>query len=125
MTQTAAHRSRTRARLQAKSRRRTPDTAARTAAKPKALKSARLEARISPELRATIQRAADLGGRKFTEFVTTALQDAAHRAIADAHVLRLSLADQELFARALITPPAPAPALERAFVRRRDLAAKA
>lgn len=33
----------------------------------------------------------------------------------------LSLANQECFAQALLSPPQPAPALERAFVRRRKL----
>jgi uncharacterized protein (DUF1778 family) len=36
-------------------------------------------------------------------------------------VLRLSLADQGCFAQALLSPPEPAPALQRAFERRRRL----
>ena len=86
-----------------------------------AVKSARLEARIKPELRALIQRAADLEGRKVSEFVTAALQHAAQQAIADAQVLRLSIADQELFAKVVLAPPESAPALRRAFARRREL----
>ena len=89
-----------------------------------AVKTARLEARINPELRAMLQQAAELEGRKVTEFVTSALQDAARRTIAAAHVLKLSIVDQEIFASALIDPPEAAPALERAFARRRDLLAK-
>jgi uncharacterized protein (DUF1778 family) len=85
------------------------------------VKSARLEARIKPELRALIQRAAALEGRKVSEFVTDALQHAAQEAIAETQVLRLSIADQELFANALLAPPEPAPALRRAFARRRQL----
>ena len=87
-------------------------------------KSARLEARINPELRTMLQQAAELEGRKVTEFVTSALQEAARRTISAAHVLKLSIADQEIFANALIDPPAAAPALERAFARRRDLLTK-
>jgi uncharacterized protein (DUF1778 family) len=71
-----------------------------------------------------IQRAADLEGRKVTEFVTTALQSAAQRAIAESQVLRLAAADQRRFADALIAPPAPGPALKRAFARRRALIAE-
>jgi uncharacterized protein (DUF1778 family) len=89
-----------------------------------AVKTARLEARINPELRAMLQQAAELEGCKVTEFVTSALQEAARRTISAAHVLKLSIADQEIFATALIDPPAAAPALERAFARRRDLLAK-
>ena len=50
-----------------------------------------------------------------------AVQDAAQRAIEQAEVLRLSLADQERFAQALLSTPEPAPALQRAFERRRRL----
>ena len=89
-----------------------------------AVKTARLEARIDPELRAMLQQAAELEGRKLTEFVTSALQEAARRTISAAHMLKLSIADQEIFASALIDPPDAAPALERAFARRRDLLAK-
>ena len=121
MSQTAAQRSR--ARVQTK-RRSVPTKDARPVAKPGTRKSARLVARIKPEPRAMIQSAADLEGRKFTDFTTSALQHAARRTIAEAHVLRLSLADQESFAQALIAPPAPASALARAFARRRALAAK-
>src|ERR1700674_4574346 len=81
------------------------------------VKPARLEARINPELRAMLQQAAELEGRKVTEFVTSALQDAARRTISAAHVLKLSIADQEIFASALIDPPDAAPALKRAFAR--------
>lgn len=89
-----------------------------------AVKTPRLEARINPELHAMLQQAAELEGRKLTEFVTSALQDAARRTISAAHVFKLSIVDQEIFANALIDPPEAAPALERAFARRRDLLAK-
>ncbi|MCU1293604.1 MAG: putative Methionine repressor-like [Bryobacterales bacterium] len=95
-----------------------PPTLAKAAA---AVKSARLEARITLELRALIQRAADLDGRKVSEFVTDALQHAAQHAIAEAQVWRLSIADQELFAKALLSPPKPVPALRRAFSRHQKL----
>ena len=56
-----------------------------------------------------------------TDFVVAAVQDAAQRAIEQAEVLRLSRADQERFAQALLAPPAAAPALKRALTRRRAL----
>jgi uncharacterized protein (DUF1778 family) len=122
MAQTGSRHSTKRAKTKAKQdraqRAHTPRTRAKAAA---AVKSARLEARIKPELRALIQRAADLEGRKVSEFVTDALQHAAQQAIAEAQVLRLSIADQELFAKVLLAPPEPAPALRRAFARRREL----
>ena len=88
---------------------------------PSTTTSARLEARISTELHATLKRAAELQGRTMTDFVVTAVQEAAQRAIEQAEVIRLSLADQECFAQALISPPEPSPALKRAFARRRKL----
>ena len=83
--------------------------------------TARLEARISTDLHAMLRRAAELQGRTMTDFVVGAVQDAAERAIEQADVVRLSLADQEFFAQALLSPAKAAPALKRAFARRRKL----
>ena len=88
---------------------------------PAASPTARLEARISTDLHSLLKRAAELQGRTMTDFVVAAVQDAAQRAIEQAEVIRLSLADQECFAQALLTPPPTAPALERAFARRDKL----
>jgi len=82
------------------------------------MSTARLEARISSDLHALLKRAAELQGRTMTDFVVAAVQDAAQRAIDQASVIHLSLADQERFARALLKPARPAPALGRAFARR-------
>ena len=81
--------------------------------------TARLEAQISTELHAMLKRAAELQGRTMTDFVITAVQDAAQRAIEQAEIIRLSRADSERFAEALLAPPPRSPALERAFERRR------
>ncbi len=85
------------------------------------MQTARLEARITPDLHALLKRAAEMQGRTMTDFVVAAVQDAAQRAIEQSEVVRLSLADQECFAQALLSPQAPAPALERAVARRRNL----
>lgn len=83
--------------------------------------TARLEARISTDLHAMLKRAAEIQGRTMTDFVVSAVQFAAQEAIETAEVIRLSLADQECFAQALLSPPCPKPALKRAFARRRKL----
>jgi uncharacterized protein (DUF1778 family) len=88
---------------------------------PTAIATARLEARISTDLHAMLKRAAELQGRTMTDFVIAAVQDAAQRAIEQADVMRLSLADQTSFAQALLSPPEPAPALKRAIARRQKL----
>lgn len=86
--------------------------------------TARLEARISPELHALLKRAAEIQGLTVSAFVTAVAEDAAKRAVEEAEVVRLSLADQECFAQALLSPPEPAAPLERAFNRRRQLIAE-
>jgi uncharacterized protein (DUF1778 family) len=83
--------------------------------------TARLEARISTDLHAMLKRAADMQGRTMTDFVVAAVQQAARQAIEQADIIRLSLADQEAFANALMAPPKPNAALKRAFARRRKL----
>lgn len=88
---------------------------------PATIATARLEARISTELHAMLKRAAELQGRTMTDFVVATVQDAAQRAIEQAEVVRLSLADQACFAQALLSPPPPSAALERAFARRSKL----
>lgn len=88
---------------------------------PATLATARLEARISTDLHAMLKRAAELQGRTMTDFVVTAVQDAAQRAIEQAEVVKLSLADQEFFAQTLLSPPKLSPALKRAFARRNKL----
>jgi len=88
---------------------------------PTAVSTARLEARISTDLHSMLKRAAEIQGRTMTDFVVSAVQDAAQHAIAQSEVIRLSLADQECFAQALLSPPKPAPALKRAFARHRKL----
>jgi uncharacterized protein (DUF1778 family) len=88
---------------------------------PSATSTARLEARVSTELHALLKRAAELQGRTMTDFVVSAVQEAAQRAIEQAEVIRLSRADSQRFAQALLSPPEPTPALKRAFERRRRL----
>jgi uncharacterized protein (DUF1778 family) len=86
-----------------------------------ARRSARLEARITPDLQVLLRRAAELQGRTVSDFVVSAVQEAAVRTIEQVEILRLSVEDQERFAQALLDPPAPVEALDRAFQRRREL----
>ncbi|MCE2989855.1 MAG: DUF1778 domain-containing protein [Burkholderiales bacterium] len=83
--------------------------------------TARLEARVSNDLHALLKRAAELQGRTMTDFVVDAVQKAALQAIEQADVMRMSRADQECFASALLAPPKANAALKRAFARKRKL----
>jgi uncharacterized protein (DUF1778 family) len=84
-------------------------------------RSARIEARITPEALAVVKRAAEIQGRSVSDFVVAAAQEAASRAIEEAQIIRLSVEDQRNFAEAILSPPEPAPALRRAFQRHREL----
>lgn len=86
--------------------------------------NARLEARVSQERLGLIKRAAQLQGRSVSDFVVEAAHEAALHAIEVESVVRLSLAEQETFARALLAPPPPNAALKRAFARRQRLLAE-
>jgi len=77
-------------------------------------RSARLEARITPEALDIVKRAAEIEGRSVSDFVVTAVQEAARRTIDDTQLIRLSVEDQRAFVQALLSPPPLAPAMERA-----------
>ena len=78
-------------------------------------RSTRLETRISPEVLATVKRAAEIQGRSISDFVVTAAQEVARKTIDDAHVVRLSTIDQRKLLDSLLSPPKPASALRRAI----------
>ncbi len=77
-------------------------------------RTARIEARIAPAELAVVRRAAEIQGRTLSDFVVAAAREAAKRTIEEAHLIRLSIEDQQRFVDLLLDPPAPAPALERA-----------
>jgi uncharacterized protein (DUF1778 family) len=84
-------------------------------------KTARLEARITPDLQALLKRAAELEGRSVTDFVVTTAQEAAEWRVEQAHVIRLLLEDHRVFVEAILNPPEPTPSPRRAFRRHREL----
>ena len=90
---------------------------ARTKTKPTATRTARLEARISPENRAMLMRAAEIQGKTVTEFVTSNALEAAHQVIAEVEMIRLSRENQKRFVAALLAPPKPNAALQKAFAK--------
>jgi uncharacterized protein (DUF1778 family) len=83
--------------------------------------TARLEARVPAKVHAVLKRAAQIQGRTLTDFVVAAAHDAACRAIAEAEIVHLSIADQRRVASAVLKPPTPTAALRRAARRRRKL----
>jgi uncharacterized protein (DUF1778 family) len=87
----------------------------------KASTTARLEARLPADIHALLKRAAEIEGRTLTDFVVSAAREAACRTIEETDIIRLSVEDQRQIAEAILNPPDPAPALRRAFKRRREL----
>jgi uncharacterized protein (DUF1778 family) len=79
--------------------------------------TARLEARVSPEIKALLQKAADLEGRSLTDFIVASVQAEALRVIQQHQTLKLSLEDSEAFVDAILNPPKPNDALKAAAVR--------
>jgi uncharacterized protein (DUF1778 family) len=77
-------------------------------------RSVRIEARIAPKALAVVKRAAEMQGRSISDFVVAAAQEAAHRMIEEAHVIRLSIEDQQRFVDLLLKPPPLSPAMKRA-----------
>jgi uncharacterized protein (DUF1778 family) len=88
-------------------------------------RTARVEARIAPDALAVVRRAAELQGRSVSDFLVAAALKDAHRTIADAQIIRLSMAEQNRFAEALLNPPPLAPAMQRALKARKRLLADA
>ena len=77
----------------------------------------RLEARVSAEQKALLQRAAALSGRTLTDFVVGSAQDAAARVIERHQMLELTTQDSAAFTDALLNPPPPSDRLRRAAER--------
>src|SRR5271163_2243180 len=84
-------------------------------------RTARIEARIAPDALAVVKRAAESQGRRVSDFVVAAAQEAAHRTIGETQIIRVSLEDQRAFAGAILNPPQPTPALTRADARYRQI----
>jgi uncharacterized protein (DUF1778 family) len=85
-----------------------------------AIKLERLEARITPEDKRTLERAAELSGRKLTDFVVSAAREAARDTIQRYEGMVLTdVRDREAFVTAMLAPPAPNDKLRAAAARYR------
>jgi uncharacterized protein (DUF1778 family) len=72
-------------------------------------RTARLEARVAPEVLALVRRAAEIQEGSVSDFVVAAAQ----RTIEETQILRLSVEDQRRFAEARLSPDPLTPAVER------------
>jgi uncharacterized protein (DUF1778 family) len=76
--------------------------------------SVRIEARITPEVKALIQMAASIEGSTITDFISKSAQQAAREVIERNQHLRLSLEDSEAFVNAILNPAEPNETLKSA-----------
>jgi uncharacterized protein (DUF1778 family) len=84
-------------------------------------RSARIEARISPEALSIVRRAAEIQGRSISDFIVAAAQDAARRTVSETQHIRLTIAEHERVMNLLRNPPPPTPAWKRAEKAHRKL----
>lgn len=79
-----------------------------------ATRSERLEARVSNQQKQLFIRAAELQGLSLTDFVLSAISDAANQVVSEHEIIRLTRRDQIAFAEALLAPPQALPRLQSA-----------
>src|ERR1700756_4531981 len=72
-----------------------------------AVRTERLDARVTPEEKETIETAANLRGTSYSDFVRMALKEAALNTIREHEVLALNQESRRVFIEALLNPPKP------------------
>jgi uncharacterized protein (DUF1778 family) len=80
-------------------------------------KRERLEARVSAEQKALLQRAADLMGRSLSDFIVGSAQRAAEEVIREHTIVMLTAQDSRAFVEALLNPPDASERLRAAAAR--------
>ena len=74
----------------------------------KSRKSDRLVARLTPEDKALLERAAGMEGRSVAAFVVSHVRAAAEKVVRENEVIRLTAGESRRFVAALLAPPRPA-----------------
>ena len=80
-------------------------------------RTARVEARITPEALLVVKRAAELQGRSVSDFLVESAVSVAQKTIEATQIIRLAVEDQRAIAEAILNPPPLTPAMERAVTR--------
>jgi uncharacterized protein (DUF1778 family) len=87
-----------------------------------ALRTERTEARLLPEQKKRIERAASLKGLSLSDFIVQHADEAAIRTIQAHTSWTLEDRDRDVFVHALLNPPAPSARMKAAVKRYRKLA---
>ncbi len=72
-----------------------------------AVRSERLDTRVTREEKETIETAANLRGTSYSDFVRMAVKEAATNTIREYELLTLRQQSQKVFVEALLNPPKP------------------
>jgi uncharacterized protein (DUF1778 family) len=83
--------------------------------------TARIEARITPELKTKFQTAADIENITLCEFLVKSAREAADSTISNHNVLKLSAEDSRAFADAILNPKEPNQKLKDAMKRHQQV----
>jgi uncharacterized protein (DUF1778 family) len=83
-------------------------------------KDERLDLRVTQDVKALIQKAADLEGRSVSDFILGTVLPEARRVLLEDSVIRMSRAGQEQVAALLAEPAAPNRRLRTLFARHKD-----
>lgn len=87
---------------------------------PTAAKQERLQIRLDAHAKNVLQRAAGYRRKALSQFVLGTALEEAERVIQENELVALSNADWQVFYAALTNPPAPNPALRKAYARYRQ-----
>ena len=82
--------------------------------------AARIEARVSIEAKALIQKAVDIEGGTLTDFISKSAQIAAQNVIESHQTLKLGIEDSRAFVDAILNPKEPNDALKKAVKRYKE-----
>jgi uncharacterized protein (DUF1778 family) len=81
------------------------------------IKDDRLQVRLDAESKSVLQRAASYRHKTVSQFVLATALEEAEKVIRENEVVTLSSPDWKIFYDALTRPPAPNPALRKAFAK--------
>lgn len=79
-------------------------------------RSERLEARVSPQLKSLLQKAAKLQGSSLSEFISRSVQKAANEVVREYQILKLSTKDSRAFVKAIFKASKPNNKLKSAYL---------
>lgn len=85
---------------------------------PARIRSERVDLRLTPEIKRTLQKAAAIANKTLTEFLVDSGMTAAFDALADRKVIQLDEKQWKAFEKALSVPPRQNPRLRKLLARK-------